>query len=530
MHSNRRTRIVALLGLAALAGCQDLDVTNPNNPDRVRATTEPSTVQALVEGSFRQFWEWTHDDSPIWVLSTVADEFSSAFGDFGIRFASSEPRTAWNNSPLSGDREANEDPWYGTFATISRINSALIAIDSGVVITEGTDTVTARARAVGKLVHGIAYGHLALWYDRAYVVDETVALDTVRALEYLPYATVMDSAVSYLEQAIAIAGTSEFTLPADGWLHQEMDQEGLARLAHSYIARFTAGVARTRAERDAVNWQRVLEEVDAGVVEDFAPTASPEQGLIDDFKRVAARSRPGIPGDFARVDYWLVGPADSTNGFINWVNTPVANRTVFQLRTADQRIHPTGNPAGKGRYIGYTTSNRFASDRGTYHQSRYYFHRFGEGNDWQTGPQEELTVAEMRLLKAEALLRLNRADEAVPLVNVSRAAAGLPDVTTSGPPEAASCVPRKLSGACGSLWDALRYEKRIETIGVNGTLAFTDARGWQTLVENSFIHFPVPGRELAVRKEANYTFGGGEPGSAPAPDPERCPVALPRCP
>jgi hypothetical protein len=142
-----------------------------------------------------------------------------------------------------------------------------------------------------------------------------------------------------------------------------------------------------------------------------------------------------------------------------------------------------------------------------------------------------MTVTEMNLLKAEALIRLGRADEAVPLINLSRVAnGGLPPVTIDGPPDEPGCVPRKLDGSCGSLWDALRYEKRIEGAGVDATTAYFDARGWQTLVVNSFVHLPIPGAELETLQLPNYTFGGGLAGSAPAPDPERCPVALPRCP
>ena len=68
-------------------------------------------------------------------------------------------------------------------------------------------------------------------------------------------------------------------------------------------------------------------------------------------------------------------------------------------------------------------------------------------------------------------------------------------------------------------------------VGVDGTVAFFDARGWQTLPEFSFVHLPVPGRELGTLRLPLYTFGGpGGQGSAPAPDPERCPVQLARCP
>jgi hypothetical protein len=137
----------------------------------------------------------------------------------------------------------------------------------------------------------------------------------------------------------------------------------------------------------------------------------------------------------------------------------------------------------------------------------------------------------MDLLKAEALLRLNRAADAVPLVNRTRVANGeLPPVTVEGPPNAAGCVPRKLDGTCGSLWDALRYEKRLEILGIHPPGGYLDARGWQALAPGTPVHLPIPGRELATVQRPLYSFGGGGEGSAPAPAAERCPVALPRCP
>jgi hypothetical protein len=214
------------------------------------------------------------------------------------------------------------------------------------------------------------------------------------------------------------------------------------------------------------------------------------------------------------------------------VNTPVANRVAFQLRTKDRRIHGAGGPATPGTYVGYNQNDIFAASRGTYRFSHYYFRRYGTGNSWFEGPQPAMLVSEMDLLKAEALIRLGRAAEAVPLINKTRIANGqLPAVTVDGPPDEPGCVPRKLNGQCGSLWDALRYEKRMEGLGVSGVIAFFDARGWQTLPVNSILQLPVPGAELATLQEPNYTFGGpGGQSSAPAPDPERCPVSLARCP
>jgi hypothetical protein len=471
-------------------------------------------------------------------MSTMADEFSAAFFDFGILVNSSEPRVTFDNSQTYSDRFVNQDPWYGLYATLSTTNDVLQAVESGVAIgTNGADTP--RARAVAKFVQGLSHGYLALYFDRAWVVNEKTRPDTLTTPgttqlkgEPQPYREVMDTALAELSAAAALADANTFTLPENAWLFQAMDNRELARLARSYRARLRAQVARSRAERAAVDWTAVLADAQAGITRDFAPVAQPGV-LFDDFKRVAARERTNIPGDFARVDYMTVGVVDSTEGFQNWLKTPLSQRMPFQLRTRDRRVQ--GATVGSdGTYLGYTTSNRFQNARGTYHQSRYWYRRAGRGTSWQTGPQLEFTVAENNLLRAEALIRLNRAAEALPLINATRVANGqLPPVTLEGPPNVPGCVPRKLNGQCGSLWDALRWEKRIEIMGVHPPGAYLDARGWQMLAENTPVHLPVPGRELATLQRPLYSFGGktdGTDGSAPAPDPERCPIALPRCP
>ena len=514
-----------------LAGCQDLAVDNPNEPDRERATKQPVSTESFVATSFRTWWpEGGHDDFPSWAFSTMAREVTSGFADFGQLELSAEPRSAWNNSPVNARNDVSESPWYGLYSAISQVNDALVAIDSGLVIVDAPRT--ARAKSVGKFVQGISHGYLGLYFDSAFVADERLDLDTLTAPRLSPYPAVVAAAVGQLDSAIAVAGASTFTLPVESWLFSAMTSAELARLANSFAARLIAYSPRTRAERDAVNWAEVVRRVDAGVRTDFAPVGQPEV-LWDDWKRLTARVRQASrPSDFGRPSYWLIGPADSTNGFVNWLATPLESRTPFQMRTRDRRIQGAAGPSAPGRYFGYNNNNIFAVSRGTWRYSHYYFARFGTGNSWQSGPLTALTVTEMDLLKAEALIRLGRAAEAVPLVNRTRVANGqLPPVTLDGPPNEPGCVPRKASGQCGSLWDALRYEKGVEMVGVNGVTAFFDARGWQTLPENTLTHLPVPGRELGTLRLPLYTYGGpGGQSVAAAPDPERCPAALPRCP
>jgi hypothetical protein len=523
-------RLLPLLALAVLS-CQSLEVTNPNLPDRARATQQPTAAESFVSTAFRTWWPNAgHDDYPAWALSTIAWEITSGFADFGQLELSAEPRTAWNNSPVNARNNVNEEPWQDLYGTISAVNDALIAINGGLVIVDSTRT--ARTKAVGKFIQGISHGYLGLYFDQAFLVDERLDLDTITVPTFRPYPEIIAEAIGMLDSAIAVAQKTNFTLPVDAWLHQAMTRDQFVALSNSFAARLLVYSARTRAERAAVNWQEVIRRIDLGIKTDFAPVAQVDI-LWDDWKRLVARVRQTArPSDFGRPAYWTIGPADSANGFVNWVATPVANRVAFQIRTKDRRIQGSGGPATAGSYVGYNQNDIFTASRGTYRFSHYFFRRYGTGTSWQEGPQPAMLVSEMDLLKAEALIRLGRAAEAVPLINKTRVANGqLPPVTVDGPPDEPGCVPRKLNGQCGSLWDALRYEKRMEGLGVSGVIAYFDARGWQTLPENSILQLPVPGSELATLLMPNYTFGGpGGESSAPAPDPERCPVPLARCP
>lgn len=521
-----------VLAVAGLAACQDLNVTNSNNPDRDRATAQPAAVEALISSAFGLWWYEIHGNEPGWALSAMADEFSGGFLDYGMHHSSQEPRLAWNNLPTFAYNDANEDPWYNLHSVVSNMNDALIAMGVGVLPAQPE-----RARAVAKFMQGLSRGYLALYFDSAFVVNESTDLLAFAANPQLhPASVVMDSALAELREAIAIAEANTFTVPGPpGWFRTPITNTQLAALGRSFMARFLVSLPRDRAARDAVDWDSVLTLAERGVQTDLTPIG---EALIfeNQFTFRAARQRTTTPSDFARPDMWLLGPADSSNAFIDWVNTPVANRQRDTLNTKDRRIQGATGPTSRGKYFGFHNAAVWNATRGTYHQSNYAYFRLGTGTSWQVGPQLAMTVTEMDLIRAEALIRLNRAAEAAALINKTRLANGeLPAVTIDGPPDEPGCVPRKsmpgtTQGQCGSLWDALRYEKRIEMAGVDPTVAYFDARGWQTLIQDTYVQFPVPGRELETGLRPLYTYGGTQSSGAPTPDPERCPVVLARCP
>lgn len=530
--SSARRTLATIVLLVAAAGCQDLAVSNPNAPDRTRALTNPADVQSLIASSFTSWWAVAQGTLPGFPFTTMADEFSSGFADYGILAASSEPRIAYNNSTANSRRFQNEVPWYELYGALSNVNDAMGAIDRGVRIVEDGEDVTERARAFGRFMQGLIHGYIALFYDRGYIVDERASSADLAEPQLRPYAEVRDSALAYLDEAITLSTSTSFTLPAAGWISGlEVDNLELARLARTFQARFLVYSARTPAERQDVAWERVNTLIEGAITTDFAPQGIPGV-VITDMRRVVARERPGrAPGDFARVDYFLVGPSDTTGRFQAWVASPLSERVPFQVETADRRVHAAQDPSSPGRYIAYDPSTIFALDRGVYHRSYYWYHRLGRGNSYQEGPQLAITRTELELLQAEGYIRRGMPGAAVPLINQSRVANGeLPAVDVDGPPQSPSCVPRKVhSTSCGSLWDALRWEKRIEGLGVDPNVAFFDARGWGTLVEGTPVHMPIPAREIETLALPSYTFGGGGVGSSAPPNHDGCPLPLARC-
>ncbi|MFO0071554.1 MAG: hypothetical protein ACK55A_05610, partial [Gemmatimonas sp.] len=363
--------------LLVAASCQDLDVVNPNRPDAERATAQPLTTENFVATSFRTWWPVAgHDDYPSWAFSTMAREITSGFADFGQLELSAEPRQGWNNSPVNVRRFVNETPWFQLFRTVSSVNDVVGSINRGLVIENPVRT--ARAKAMGKFMQGLSYGHIGFYFDKAPLIDESTQLDTVRTPQFTEYRQVAAFAIRQLDSAIAVAQTQpSMTFPADAWLYQSLTRDQFVRLANSYAARILVYTPRSRAERAAVNWAEVIRRVDAGIQTDYAPLAQPDV-FFDDWKRLVARLRTaGRPSDFGRPSYWLICPADSTNGWVNWVATPNDNRQPFQMRTRDRRIQGTTGPASPGKYVGYNLNNIFAADRGTFRWSHYFFRRSG---------------------------------------------------------------------------------------------------------------------------------------------------------
>jgi len=134
---------------------------------------------------------------------------------------------------------------------------------------------------------------------------------------------------------------------------------------------------------------------------------------------------------------------------------------------------------------------------------------------------------EMDLLKAEALIRTGNIPAAVALINKSRVNhGGLPALptamTTSTPIPGAppgvtgpACVPRSYRDPkqCGTIMDALLWERRLELGDIETDVIWEDWRRFGMLRPGNMISLPIHSRELFALQLPYYTFGGTLPGS-----------------
>jgi hypothetical protein len=509
----KRAVIGAMLLMSS--ACMDLDISNSNEPDRDRALADALAVESLIAGSFQTWWEITQGRAPGRMLAQASDTHSSSAANYGAWDAGYLPRKAVVNLPGYQWGYPIEDPWNLLNRANAAVRDGLVMIQNGLQIgTNGADTP--RLRAFGKFMLGLSHGYLALLYDQGWIVDETVDTQArVAARDMRPHTEMMAAARAYFAEARQLATQNNFTIPA-GWMgNRTYTSQDLIRITRSYEARYLAAVARTKEQRAAVNWNDVLTLIQTGVTADFGVQMDGPNGLWS--KNAGLKAASSLNGG---VNLRLLGPADQSGAWRRWEATEPRERQWFFIETDDRRIHAEGNKELSGtlfqtQKINNQTVVQNDASRGLWYQTPYSTFAWRSLAETNIGFAPDLTVEEMDFLRAEAYIRLNRAAEALPIINKTRTENGkLPAATLTGV-SGDRCVPRTITGACGTLMDALIYEKRLETLWLSAGLDYFDARGFGILVPGTFIHLPVPAVELTSLQIPAYTFGGEAGGSSP---------------
>src|SRR5690625_6803174 len=103
-----RTIIATVLITALLGGCMDLDVTNPNEPDRERVLTNPGDVESLISSAYQAYFDHVQATNPGLSTAAIADNLTGGFFDLGVHDITTQPRVPFDASPLRSEEHTSE--------------------------------------------------------------------------------------------------------------------------------------------------------------------------------------------------------------------------------------------------------------------------------------------------------------------------------------------------------------------------------------------------------------------------------------
>ncbi|HSH46918.1 MAG TPA: hypothetical protein VK966_13820, partial [Longimicrobiales bacterium] len=384
-------------------------------------------------------------------------------------------------------------------------------------------------------------------YEGGFIVtEETTVFDENGVWqplgEPLGYMELHNRAMEMFDEFIAIAEANPELVFERPWIASEaMTLEDMIPVAHSFKARYMSQVARTPAERDALDWGAIIEEAEAGL---FTPGEAWEQDVS--YIRTNWSSYPGgyyMGINFSawqQVPYFYIGMADPDGGdYLDWLELPVFQRNARIDMDDDGAVEPvtivtpdlrfpqgetlaeqqddwrTRGAGGPQVFSATQTQAHVNPARGTWRWSYYSAELPYEQWISITAPVYHVNARETRLIAAEGYLRQGDAGAAADIIDETRVAVAGLDPSGDGND---MCVPRLPNGECGDLFEMLKWEKRMEVWG-QGTLNstwFFDSRGWGDLYHNTFLHLPVPAAEaqLLGLDDPYHTHGGGEGASA----------------
>lgn len=542
MMTRRMVMAASLLVLAACANKEMLNVPNLNNPDVARTYSTPAGVESVISSTFRQLWGAMVMCTGC--IQTQAHNFSlenySELNNFSMNIRSIIPR-----GPLGNERNgAGTGDNYVAFRDLSKATrsaaNGIQAVDRLVAASTavpknglGSAAQDARAYAFGYMSLGWALGGLAMAYDSAAIVTPATKSDEVPRLSgYKDVATaalkMLDSSIAWATSPGATNGSNGFPLPSN-WINgNALSAAQFVALARSQKARIRAGIARTPADRAAVDWNSVIADAQAGVTSDFIITMSVSAGWSGntpyDLGQMYAQGWHALP-----ALTW--GMADTSGAYANFIATPLATRDGnFLIRTPDTRFPQgatraaqqadTPTPLPAPRYI----KNRPTGDdvpQAGYGSSNYDYRRWAPvSQNSGNGTWVQLPKTELDMLVAEGKIRSGDFAGAAALIDAARAKHGLPSIgtiTTASQKIAGgnACVPKVPQAPafntvdCGTILEAMKWEKRLETAYSCAFICwYVDSRGWGDLPEGTALQWPVPYQEMDARIQPYYGMAG----------------------
>jgi hypothetical protein len=544
---------VTLLMLA-LGACRDpLAVPNLDDPDRRRVFSNPVDLEVFIAG----LWAVQHqatiggsNDGLQTQMAVMSFENTSALANFAMGPRGVIPRNPITNQRGSQGNAGNLHDWFRGHRAARQAALGISALRD---LPLTTPAQTRRAFMFARFIQGVALGNLSLAYDSASIMteDDNPEADAAVVVPLSHYLAVNAAALGYLDSALALAiaepatgGAFPFPTTANFWINGVTVSRALfIQIVQSYKAKIRANVARTPAERAnpaIVNWTRVVAEADSGITADLTPQMDATKAL--DISWLAQHYASAA---WHQMPQFFLLMADTATNYTTYLATDNNLRAAMLIVTNDRRFPQGASRAAQSD----TIANPYAKSAGQNFALTPYFKNRLSGNDLagepllvsqydyyrsrqlqqasRVGQWPVMTAAEIRLLAAEGYFRLGDFPNMISRINVSRTTQGvLPAIGAIGDTATAigvapTCVPKVPDPAqsyrgwkCGNVWDALKYEFRLETAYTGYGNWYLPGRGWGDLPQGTATQFPVPYQEMDSRQRPFYGFGGGLPSSA----------------
>ncbi|PZR29753.1 MAG: hypothetical protein DI535_01210 [Citrobacter freundii] len=468
--------LTAIAASGLLLGCKKMDVPNENNPNFAIVYNTGADVESVASAMFNTIFSGQHSASGVEaMLATAADHATCSWGNFGMRDLSFEPRdNAWNNSPAyanAGQLKYTYDRYYSAIVTASNV---LKALSSGVTIGGSGD---ARAKAFAKFALGLAYGNMAMLFDRVHVVDDTKTAEGTLAAT-TPYKDVATAALGYLTEAITLTDGS-FSLPA-AWLGTPGDISGadFKKIINTCAARLLSYLPRNKTELAAVDWAKVKTYADAGMTSSWIIQMDGTNKWY-----MEAGDYLTYPG-WARTDMRVVHMMEPSLPE-HWDDSPSFPHPDEPATSLDARLKTD---------FEYLASNDFLAARGYYHFSCYRCKRYDDVYTSAIGPKPTIMKVENDMLRAEARAYTGDLAGAAAIINASTR------ITRGNmAPVAADLT---------AIVNAIHHERQVEMYTTGCGIQFFEMRKLDLLQKGTPLHFPIPGATLQLFGETTfYTFG-----------------------
>ncbi|HEX8943494.1 MAG TPA: hypothetical protein VF785_10175 [Gemmatimonadaceae bacterium] len=550
---------VALLAAFGLGACSDnsLVVSNPNSGETKRVLGTPDDAEKLLGSYYKRWYQALYGGpgaNPPATLEGMANIMSMQnYSSLNNECQNSRyPFSGATNSNAPGNNCApDQSNPYFILAEVNRVAANFLTSIAG-GLSLGSTARENRDKAFAEFLSGVALGYTALIYDSAAVVSAGQSGDDPGKL--IGYTSVMDSAYAALQRAIDLAnapatGANGFPLPAD-WIPSptSFTSAEFVKLIRSYRALFRANIARTPAERAAANWDLIIADAQSGITADHYNTTSTTNGPGGGWRRIYDGGNT-----WHQMPPFIIGMGDVSGNYAAWIklglNDRGAGNVGFFMVTPDLRF-PQGTTraaqqadfkiqdcevAGLLSCKRYFTNRPNGSDQYTGNSwgwSNYDFNRFhswvikGDAGNPRNGPLLVYPKTALDMLQAEGLIRKGQFAQAAALINLTRVKNGLPALTafdaSSPVPGGSDCVPKVpqsdgVTVACGNMFEAMKWEKRMEEAFVQFAAWYFDGRGWGDLAQNTALFWAVPYQDLQSRGYSIGQIYGAGPGAGNAP-------------